>query len=150
MLGKKETVQKTFRLDSKINSNFETLSEVLERTQNDLANVAIQNLLEENGAWLAHNIFVDYAFDFFENCSNVQFEISNVTVDLKYIDDDNVRLKVEIKDENTVIDKYEKLYNAISQNFESKLKQNLRNLFYYIDQNCDEVREYLKNINDYK
>ena len=62
MLEKKEAIQKTFRIDLKTNNNFELLSEILERTQNDLANIAIQDLLEENAIWLSHNIFVDYAF----------------------------------------------------------------------------------------
>lgn len=153
MLGKKETVQKTFRLDSKVNDNLEVLSEILERTQNDLVNVAIQDLLEENDIWLAHNIFVDYAFDFFMNCNNVKFEIDEVSVEINYIEnnkENDVQLKVSIKDGNKILDSYEQLYNSLNTSFESDLKKELRELSYHIDQNCEEVKHYLKQVNNYK
>ncbi len=153
MLGKKETVQKTFRLDSKVNDNLEVLSEILERTQNDLVNVAIQDLLEENDIWLARNIFVDYAFDFFMNCDNVKFEIDEVSVELNYIEnnkENDVRLKVAIKDGNKILDSYEQLYNSLNTSFKNDLKKELRELSYHIDQNCEEVTHYLKQVNNYK
>lgn len=151
MLGKKETVQKTFRLDSKINDNFEILSEVLERTQNDLANVAIQNLLEENEIWLAHNIFVDYAFDYFNNGCETHFTIDNVSVDIK-IDENTYEtiLKIIVKNENgKIVDSFKNKYEDTIKSKE-EIKGLLREKFYSIDINCEEVKNYLKNINNYK
>lgn len=150
MLGKKETVQKTFRLDSKINENFEVLSEILERTQNDLANVSIQNLLEENSIWLAHNIFVDYAYEYFANAEDTEFEIDGVFVKIKYINDETIELSIVIKNNNEICDSYKINYNSSNREDEQKLKEKLRELYCYINPNCKEIKEYLKEINNYK
>lgn len=158
MLEKKEAIQKTFRIDLKTNNNFELLSEILERTQNDLANIAIQDLLEENAIWLSHNIFVDYAFEFFENCNDSEFEIDNVKVRIRYIENDeeisekqnNIKLTVEIKENGIILDSWEKLYNEFSNNWEQKIKKDLRELYYYINPNCLEIKNYLEQLNNYK
>lgn len=150
MLEKKETVQKTFRLDSKVNYNFEKLSEILERTQNDLANVAIQNLLEENTEWLARDIFVDYASDFFNNGRNISFTIDNISVDIVIDESTNdILLTIDNKNIENKIDFIHKQYKDTIENIK-KIKELLRKMFYSIDANCEEVKQYVKQINNYK
>nr|DAO64960.1 MAG TPA: transcriptional repressor [Caudoviricetes sp.] len=150
MLKKKGIVQKTFRLDYDLNEDFETLCEILERTQNDLANVAIQNLLEDNKDWLAKNILVDYAVDFFWNASDSQFEVDNVNVQIKYNEDESVHLKIIHKDtDGSIIQTVDKTYKNDTE-AEKKIKYYLRYFGQVIDRNCMQMQEYLKDKLNYK
>lgn len=147
MLGKKETIQKTFRLDSKINDNLEVLSAVLERAQNDLVNVAIQNLLEENNDWLAKWIFVDYTDDFWLTQEDIKIKIDCVSVELYYINEyKDIKMKVEVEDEGRIAIQYEKTYDSDK----SDINKELVKLYSYLNPNCKEIKEYLKNVNNYK
>lgn len=152
MLRKKGTIQKTFRLDSKINEDFENLCEILERTQNDLANVAIEDLLKENKYWLARNILVDYAIDFFGNNCDTDFEIEGIHVKLKYIDEKNILFKVIQKDKNRdVIQKFEKTYNETENpGCYKEIEKELRYFGGLLDFESKTVQEYLKLNMNYK
>lgn len=152
MLRKKDTIQKTFRLNYKVNDDFETLCEILERTQNDLANVAIENLLEENKYWLAQNILVDYAIDFFGNCSDTEFEVEGIKVQIKYIDEENIEFTLTQKDEQgNVIQEVKEQYNETKDaDYDKKIIEELRYFGQLIDFNSKVVQEYLKLNMNYK
>ena len=128
MLKKKGFVQKTFRLDCNVNEDFETLSEILDRTQNDLANVAIEDLLNDNKFWIARNILVDYASDFFYQYADTKFEVENIIVELKEIKEDIIKLKVTQKDtDGSIIQQIEKEYNCKEdKDYDKKIKAELR------------------------
>lgn len=151
VLKKKGVVQKTFRIDYDVNKDFETLCDILERSQNDLANVAIQELLEDNKIWLAKNILVEYASDFFLNGSNVEFELCGIKVKIKYNKDESVDLRIEQKSTDgettqTIIETYE---NDEDEN----IKKIMKKLRYYgtlIDFNSLEVQTYLNHKLNYK
>lgn len=152
MLKKKGIVQKTFRLDCNINEDFETLSEILDRTQNDLANVAIEELLNDNQYWIARNILVDYASDFFYQYEDTSFEVDGIEVELKEIKEDVIHLKIIQKDtDGSIIQKVEKEYNAVEdKDYDKKIKQELRYFGSLIDYNTKEIKEYLKEKLNYK
>lgn len=152
MLKKKGFVQKTFRLDCNVNEDFETLSEILERTQNDLANVAIEELINDNKYWIAKNILVDYASDFFYQYEDTIFEVCGMHVELKEIKEDIFYLKIVQKDANgVIIQQIEKEYNAIEdKEYDKKIIKELRYFGSLIDYNAKEVQEYLREKLNYK
>ncbi len=152
MLKKKRMIQKTFRLDEDINDDFEDLCEILERTQNDLANVAIEELLEENKYWLARQILVDYSEDFFCNDNNTEFEIEGISVSLNYKDDNTISLKIVHKDENgSIIQTFKKEYDCTKENdYDEEIVKELRYFGSLIDPNSESVQTYLKNKLNYK
>lgn len=152
MLKKKNIVQKTFRLDADINDDFETLCDILERTQNDLANVAIQDLIEDNKYWIAKNILVDYASDYFYNFNDVNFEVENIKVEIKEKDSDIVYLKITHKDdEGNLIQEVEKEYHSdIDKDYDRKIEKQLRYFGTLIDYNSETVQRYLKEKLNYK
>ncbi len=152
MLKKKGFVQKTFRLDCNVNDDFETLSEILERTQNDLANIAITDMLKDNDYWIAKNILVDFASDFFYQYENTKFEIEGIEVEIKEIRQDIISLKIIQKDKDkTIIQQIEKEYNILEdKNYDMKIKKELRYFGSLIDYNSKSVREYLKEKLNYK
>ena len=152
MLKKKRMVQKTFRLDADINNDFEDLCEILERTQNDLANVAIEELLEQNKFWLARQILVDYTEDFFCNDNNAEFEIEGIYVNLKYKDDKTIILEIAHKDENgETLDTFKKEYDCTKDsNYYEEIVEKLRDFGSLINPNSESVKMYLKNKLNYK
>ncbi len=152
MLKKKQTIQKTFRIDRNVNEDFETLCEILERTQNDLANVAIENLLEDNKYWLAKNILVDYACDYLCNGRDVDFEVEGISVQIKELEDGNTYLRIIHKDrENNIIQEYEQQYNEQEDNdYDEEIEKQLRFFASFIDYNSLTIQEYLKGKLDYK
>lgn len=152
MLKKKGIVQKTFRLDCNINEDFETLSEILDRTQNDLANVAIEELLNDNQYWIARNILVDYASDFFYQYADTTFKVDCIEVELKEVKEDVIHLKIIQKDtDGSIIQKVKKEYNVVEdKDYDKKIKQELRYFGSLIDYDTKEIKEYLKEKLNYK
>lgn len=152
MLRKKGTVQKTFRLDADVNDDFEILCEILERTQNDLANVAIEDLLNDNKYWIARNILADYASEFFCQYQDTKFEVEGIEVELKEIEEDIIQLKIKQKDvDKSVIQEIERKYNSMEdKEYEEKIKKELRYFGSLIDYNSESVQAYLKEKLNYK
>lgn len=68
MLEKKDVVQKSFRIDKKLDIALSELADILNRSQNELVDYAIRLLIKENGKWFAdafvdeyyHKIFHDF------------------------------------------------------------------------------------------
>lgn len=152
MLKKKGFVQKTFRLDCNVNEDFETLSEILDRTQNDLANIAIEDLLNNNKYWIARNILVDYASDFFYQYADTIFEVDDIVVELKETKEGIICLKIVQKDaDGSIIQEIEKEYNSVEdKDYDEKIKKELRYFGSLIDCNSRTIKEYLKEKLNYK
>jgi len=51
MLERKEVIQKTYRIDKKLDDALSELSQILNRTQNELIAHAIELLIKENRSW---------------------------------------------------------------------------------------------------
>jgi len=163
MLRKKYIIQKSFRVDSQIAEDLEILSEILERSQNDLANIAIEELLLKNKNWFSQNIIVDYCFDYFVNGLPVNEKIESksivdgkevkVTINfsLDIIDDDSKTiLKYSvIENDKDILEKTEMLFNN-TQEDENKIKRILRELSGHIDINSDTMKNYLEQRLNYK
>ena len=60
MLEKKDVVQKSFRIDKKLDVALAKLSEILNRSQNELIDHAIRLLIRENEKWFADKFVNEY------------------------------------------------------------------------------------------
>ena len=145
----KKQVQKSFRLDERIERDLGILAAMTERSQNDLVNIALSELLQDNKEY-----FLKIAIrEHFENQIRIgvkrlePFIMSRVKVDAKYIDDDKVEIQYSFKDKNGNYDEpTSKIYvNDSCREF----KADLEGLGYFLEINDDDVHEYLKQRTDY-
>lgn len=100
-LPKKYVVQKSFRLDAKLEKDLEYLSDKLNRPQNELVNVALEDLMWENRQWFAEDVLIDSCCDYFVYDLPFSFcDISGVSVNIKKNDNGIATLSFCIKDDN--------------------------------------------------
>ena len=60
MLERKDIVQKSFRIDRKLDIALAELSEILNRSQNELIDHAIRLLIRENKKWFSDKFVNEY------------------------------------------------------------------------------------------
>ena len=144
LVKRKCVVQKSFRMDEKIESDLNLLSELTNRSQNELVNVAVMELLQDN-----KDAFLEVAvLEHFKEqmnlgfCEFEPFEMGGLKVEVRYIDGD----KVEVRAINSVEDYTRKFDSDISEEFESYL----RKLYIYIDREAEDTKEYLNRRVDYR
>ena len=148
MLKRKYTVQKSIRFDERLAEDLEFLANELERTQNDLVNIAVEDLMKENSYYFKKLIVVEQLIDFFNGNVDrdaVKFEGVHVTVNL--CDDDSYCVKIIFTDENgNVIEQSEKKSDDIDVIYKTII--DYTNL--HVDFNSDSVKKYLNKRLDYK
>ena len=144
LVKRKCVVQKSFRIDEKIENDLNLLSELTNRSQNELVNVAVMELLQDN-----KDAFLEVAvLEHFKEqmnlgfCEFEPFEMGGLKVEVRYIDGD----KVEVRAINSVEDYTRKFDSDISEEFESYL----RKLYIYIDREAEDTKEYLNRRVDYR
>lgn len=149
MLRRKYTVQKSIRFDEKLADDLGYLAEQTERTQNDLVNIAVENLLTENKSYFIRLAFVDNLFDFFENGAETEScEIGGIHVTVRSEDESPYyRIQVTFKDEEgNVIESFEHSSDDIDE-----IKNELMDYAeYHLYPDDKDVQEYLKHRLDYK
>lgn len=134
LLNKKRFIAKSFRIDEKLSEDLGILSDILERSQNDLANVAIEKLLKDNLLWLGSNIFVDGLIDFISGSSEKsKINIQNIKISLSYNDDD-ICMKYENLEDKS---------NFVFNDMDSCIKK-LRELSMYVNYDSIEMKKYLE------
>ena len=62
MLERKDLIQKSFRIDKKLDEALAELSSILNRSQNELIDVAIRLLLKENQNWFTDGFVNEYYY----------------------------------------------------------------------------------------
>lgn len=149
MLRKKYTTQKTFRIDQQLAEDLEALSDILERSQNDLLNVALEKLMQENIQWFTNNIIVDCMENFLGGSSEEEnFEMCGIKVHAFALGDTgNVRLEYKNYDGDTLIDHFE---CELSDTETEEIKKKLRNFSSSLDPNSQEVQSFLKQRMNYR
>ena len=60
MLEKKDMVQKSFRVDRKVDEALSKLAEILNRSQNELVDYALRKIISENRQWFAGKFVGEY------------------------------------------------------------------------------------------
>lgn len=155
ILGKKYVVQKSFRIDSKLERDLEYLSNKLSRPQNDLVNFALEMLIHDNKQWFAENILVDEFFPVFEGgCEDYEVEIGNVWVriytDTKSKDLDTI-CEGKIKSETgEIIDEWKNVYEDNPDEFD-RIKDALRQIaLIHLCDKPDIINPYLDNRLNYR
>jgi predicted DNA-binding protein len=154
-LGKKYVVQKSFRIDAKLERDLEYLSIKLGRPQNDLVNLSLEMLIHDNEAWFTENIIVDDFFPVFEGtCEDYEVEIGNVYVriytDMNSKDLDTVCVGNVKSDNGEIIDKWKNVYKDDPDEFD-KIKDFLRQIA--LIHLCDKpeiIKPYLKDRLNYR
>lgn len=151
-LEKKYVVQKSFRIDAKLEKDLEALSVKLNRPQNDLANLALEMLMEDNKMWFAENILVDSCYEYFElNREKCHCEIGNVTVDLIVNEDCSTTYSGKVcTDAGEILDEWSYIYED-EVNLDEKLKENLRQVaLAHLFSKTEIIDKYLKQRLNYR
>ena len=79
MLERKDIVQKSFRIDRKLDIALAELSEILNRSQNELIDHAIRLLIRENKKWFSDKFVNEYFEKIVPNLYEPYCEIINNT-----------------------------------------------------------------------
>jgi len=152
VLRKKYTVQKSFRIDEKLSEDLENLAAILERPQNDLVNVSLEQLMKENTPWFKDNIIVDCFDNFFKNgTESERFEMDGVAVDIYYLPDKS-KIEVDFRpsdgfnNENTI----DQASYEFSENETDNIKKKLREFTMYLHEDSPKVQNFLKSRMDYR
>ncbi len=146
---KKYMVQKSFRLDEKVEKDISILAKLIDKSQNELVNCAISEFLQDNKS---HFLEVAIAEHFDWQINNgiepmEDFEMGGFTVKMKYIDDD----KVEVTSYNTLDGEKDNEYTAVFESdISTDLEEHLKSLSIHIDRNSEDVKKYLENRTDYR
>ena len=144
MLKKKSWVTKSIRFEEKISEDLTILSNMLDRTQNELVNIAVENLLKSNKIWFAQNIIVDFFKAELNNGIEPKdvFTADNITVKLTY---QNEKIVVEAKTTN---EEFTKIFDDMDVD---ELEKYLRELaLHYVDFNTAYVKNYLETRLNYQ
>lgn len=151
-LSKKYVVQKSFRIDAKLENDLELLAEKLGRTQNDLANLALEMLMQDNRVWFMENILVDSFYPIFEgSCEDYTVTIADVMIRI-YVDKNiNIVCTGTVKNQDgTILDKWNNKYKDDDVSLD-ELKLSLRQLaISHLINNKEEMDKYLKTRLDYR
>lgn len=142
---KKNQVQKSFRIDEDVERDLGLLSKLTERSQNDLANVALEELLQDNKLYFLKVSILEHFRMEMESTEETfkPFELGGIKVELEYLDEDRVKV--------TYSSEYEETF---SREFESDIGDDLEkylvDLASYIDTNAEDTKKYLENRTDYR
>lgn len=143
MLARKNYLNKTIRLDSKIMDDLEALSEMLGRSQNELISIAVVNLLKCNQHWFEQDVIVFYFESFFGNGGEKEtFDFEAFTVTITNNDDDSYTVDVTFEDGAHETSTFEE-YNE-------SLRGYLRRIAGRIDPNSQLMRNYIKSRLNYQ
>lgn len=149
LVRKKYMVQKSFRIDEKIDRDITIISKLTDRSQNELVNCAISEFLMDNGRYFIEIAVLEHFMFQINNGSELieDFEMGSLTVKMEYVNDEKVRVSGFniIDGERT---------NEFSTEFESdiceELEDYLKGLSLFIDDNSDDVKKYLESRMDYR
>lgn len=153
-LPKKYVVQKSFRLDAKLEQDLEYLAEQLNRPQNELVNLALENLMWDNRQWFTENLLIDYCDDYFQfDQEHSHCEIGGVTIDLRVNLDCSTTMYYCYKDDcGNIIEENTKTYPdspELQENLKTDLKQIALSHFFN-DYDNPNLKQALQNRLDYK
>lgn len=144
-LKKKYVVQKTFRLDQSLEHDLFLLAELTNRTQNELANNAIESYIQENKNWFATNMIVEHFSPIFE-CTGEDysdiFQMQGLTVQVIW--GSTFIIKIKVTQNGKIVEEYEREYSD-----EEELKEYLRYLTTFLDFEKEDVQQYLSERLDY-
>lgn len=140
----KRQVQKSFRIDENVERDLGVLAKITERSQNDLANVALEELLQDNKFYFLNVAILEHFTTEMENAEETlaPFEMGGLRVEVNYVDDNKVKVRIVVADED-----YSKEFESdICDEFENYLLE----LSIYIDREAEDTIKYLEDRTDYR
>lgn len=140
---KKMQVQKSFRIDENVERDLGLLAKITERSQNDLVNVALEELLQDNRMYFLKVAIVEHFERELENGEEIEpFEMGGLRVEMSYIGDNKLKVRSITK-----FDNFEREFESdICDDFENYLME----LSFYIDPNAEDTLAYLDGRTDYR
>lgn len=141
---KKNQVQKSFRIDEDVERDLGLLSKLTERSQNDLANVALEELLQDNKLYFLKVSILEHFRMEMEGTEETfkPFELGGIKVELEYLDENRVKV--------TYSSEYEETFSKeFPSDFGKELDEYLISLATGINIDADDTKQYLKNRTDY-
>lgn len=152
ILRKKNMVQKSFRIDQRLEFDLALLAELTNKSQNDLVNFALEEFLLNNAKWFIDNAIVEHYSPIFEYTGEdyePRFKMDGVVVELN--DEDGFyKVHYVVTKENEIVEDYEKNISISTDEAEENLKHCLRYIASYIDIRSEDAKQYLKERLDYK
>lgn len=150
---RKYVVQKSFRIDQRLEYDMYLISELTNKSQNELVNVAIEEFLKDNGKWFLENAIVEQFSPIFEYTGEEYdpvFKMGGVEVVMNERDNGYYKIHISIKRGiESMDDEYEKCISVSDEDAEEQLKSHLRYVGSYIDEESEDSKQYLKKRTDY-
>lgn len=149
LVRKKRQVQKSFRIDEDVERDLGILAQLMERSQNDLANVALEELLQDNKYCFLNTVVLEHFKSEMERAEDElnPFEMSGLRVEVKYLENDRVSVRSIVSDEGKVVEDYTKEFESdISDEFEAYLMD----LHVYVNPQAEDTIAYLEDRVDYR
>lgn len=142
LIRPKMQVQKSFRIYEDVERDIALLAKLTDRSQNELANAALEELLQDNKIHFL-KVAVSEHFRIQEEIGNEEpepFEIGGIKVFVSYTDEDEfkVRLITEGEDSTMEFDNFRDYDNYLTS------------LSIYIDPNAEDTKKYLERRTDYR
>lgn len=147
MLRRKYSVQKSFRIDAQLSEDLETLSEILDRPQNDLVNTALEELMVENKEWFIKCYLIEKLKLFFEDDISTSYADDTVSVT---IDVDKEKKKVTVSYVICLINQQEIMEYDLNERGKEEIKNSLRNMSEFFEKDSVKIQQYLKDRLNYK
>lgn len=83
MLSKKNTIQKSFRVETDMENDLDLLAHKLNRSQNDLVNIALNQFMLDNIGWFVEDYLLDLCSSFLEReLSEIEVSINELQLHL--------------------------------------------------------------------
>lgn len=147
LVRKKYVVQKSFRIDEDVERDLGILAQLTERSQNDLVNVAIMELLQDNKHYFLNEAIYEHFSRQIENADGIlePFEMGDLTVEVEYFAG-GIKVRSIIKDGDEVLEDYTREFEFENDEFESYLKE----LSVHINMSAEDTKRYLEGRVDYR
>lgn len=147
MLRRKYSIQKSFRIDAQLSEDLETLSEVLNRPQNDLVNTALEELMLQNKEWFIKDYLVDKFKIFFDHNISYEYKDSDISIDIEV---DEKKQEVKMSYEIYLIEEKDQIVKELDDEGKATIKMYLRNFATFLNKNSTEIKTYLEERLNYK
>lgn len=149
---KRYMVQKSFRIDQDVERDLGKLAKLTKKSQNDLVNIAVIELLQDNKeSFLEIAVLEHFEFEFDKGkCLPSDefevFELGGLRVELRILQGEEIKISMKVHDGEKVFDEYEKVFDE----YGDEAEKYLQSLSIHIDKDSEDVKKYLENRMDYR
>lgn len=139
----KRQVQKSFRIDEDVERDLGVLAKITERSQNDLANVALEELLQDNKYHFLKVVILEHFEREIENAEEIKpFEMGGLRVEMSYTEERRVKVRF--------ITKFEDYEREFESDICDEIEKYFMELSLHIDNESEDVLNYLNERTDYR